>query len=78
MACGGKKFCPRNVMKYASALGLDVKPAKRIGNKLYRFVLTRKDGTEVGYEYGKLLELDLKQMLNSAEVIVDPTKDADA
>lgn len=74
MACGGKKFCPRNVMKYANALGLDVKPAQRIGNKLYRFVLTHKDGTQVGYEYGKMLEVDLKKMLKPVDTTVDATE----
>lgn len=74
MACGGKKFCHNNVMRYANALGLDVKSAKRIGNKLYRFVVTHKDGTEVGYEYGKLLEADLKRMLKSVDTTVDATE----
>lgn len=74
MACGGKKFCARNVMKYANALGLDVQSAKRIGGKLYRFVLTHSDGTQVGYEYGKLLETDLKKMMKPADTTLDATE----
>lgn len=58
-------------MQYAWQLGLKVEPAKRIDGRLYRFVLTEKDGTEVGYEYGKLLEEQLRGRIYSSDPSVD-------
>lgn len=54
-------------MRYAWQLGLKIESAKHIDGKLYRFVLTQPDGTQVGYEYGKVLELELKKLIVSAD-----------
>jgi hypothetical protein len=63
--CKGLKFCVNTIMRLAHEMQFGVNPAERIEGILYRFVVTKPDGTKQGYQSGRALMMDLKTQVKN-------------